>query len=321
MKIGVDFGTTYTKIAYLDENSKPVLFDYPKGNKAKKYIPTAVAYRQRTARQTGTIGTTARLDMLKKNSIFCDNFKMLLPLENSSQWEKQGWPANAPEPVKVVADYLNALLREDKRSFEHVHHPIQSLVVSVPEVWQREVDNRGAEQLKQIIQQQLRLQLDRLMSEPVCAAAYYAYQHEQEYGAFVGNVLVCDMGGGTFDVALCSIHGQKVNVLCFDGNGRRELGLAGVTFDHQAVTTAYHDLHQKEPDMSSREFLELLRDFEEEKVNRDVTDELDAIREYPEDAADTPLYTLSHHDDEYELTYARLQEAFLPILARAFRLC
>ena len=47
MKIGVDFGTTYTKIAYLDEHGKPTLFEYPKGNKAKKYIPTAIAYRQR----------------------------------------------------------------------------------------------------------------------------------------------------------------------------------------------------------------------------------------------------------------------------------
>ncbi len=103
MKIGVDFGTTYTKIAYLDEEGKPTLFTYPKGSKEKQYIPTAVSYSKRSARKKFNIGNTARLDMTKtRHFTFCDNFKMLLPLEEKSQCRQKLLPKNSPEPSVVV---------------------------------------------------------------------------------------------------------------------------------------------------------------------------------------------------------------------------
>jgi len=212
-KIGIDFGTTYSKIAYLDEQGSLKLFRYP-GPPGKEYIPTAVAYRTVHNRQTVSVGEAARSDVLNHPEVrFCENFKMLLPLEAPEQWRAHGWPAET-SPEDVTQDYLHSLLHESQFSFERLYGSIENLVVSVPEVWQRAANNPGAEALRRIVTEALRLPLDHLRSEPVCAAAYYVYRYQQDAchtGRQAFNLLVCDIGGGTFDVALCRVSGQQID--------------------------------------------------------------------------------------------------------------
>jgi len=106
-KIGVDFGTTYSKVAYLDDEGDLKVFCYP-GPQGKGYIPTAIAYQKAGGHQMFSLGEAAQLDAVNRPDIsFCENFKMLLPLENRGQWEAHGWSIEK-SPAEVVRDYFFA---------------------------------------------------------------------------------------------------------------------------------------------------------------------------------------------------------------------
>src|SRR5690606_8584876 len=118
---------------------------------------------------------------------------------------------------------------------------IDGIVVSVPQAWMtRQPNHQGRPKLEKIIKEKLGLPMIQLISEPVAAAAYYSHWYNNEYKTpFQGNILVCDMGGGTFDVTLCKLDENKVEVLGNDGNGIAELGKAGVYFDTKLLQLAY----------------------------------------------------------------------------------
>jgi len=316
MKVAIDFGTSYTKLAYLNEQGQPQLFRYPASG-GDEYVPTAVAYRQNGSRRQVAIGRLARVQVLNEPGvIFCENFKMLLPIERREQWVAQGW-ASEDQPAAVTRDYFQQLLHDDAHAFVRQVGPISGLVVSVPEVWQKTPDNRGAEAVRRIFRDELGLPLLHLQSEPICAAAYYAYRYQQaerreQRPPFSGNLLVCDVGGGTFDVALCRVAGRRIEVLDFDGNGERELGLAGVSFDRNAVRLAWQEVHQREPELASVEFIEALRAFEQVKIGQ--RNELEKLLQYQRESqdeftGDAPLYSFMRR---YKLTYDQIVAAFEP---------
>ena len=316
MHVAVDFGTTYTKIAYIDEQDRLQLFRYP-APAGPEYVPTALAYRRNRSRSAPSIGQAARnLVLHEPDVVYCENFKMLLPLEQPTQWAAQGWTAEA-EPALIARDYFQMLLRDDAHAFERQVGRISGLVVSVPEVWQQTPDNCGAEAVRRIFRDDLGMPLKHLQSEPICAAAYYAYRYQQaerrDQPPFDGNLLMCDVGGGTFDVALCRVEQNRIEVLDFDGNGERELGLAGVTFDRNAMRLAWREYHQGEPELASVEFIEALRAFEQVKI--DQASELEELLQLQRESGDefikdAPLYNFLRR---YKLTYAQIEMAFEPI--------
>lgn len=308
MKIGIDFGTTYTKIAYLDERGNLELFRYP-GPTGRNYIPTAVAYRWEGNQEIISIGEAARSDALNYEGVlYAENFKMLLPIRDESGWRQHGWNLDR-NPDEVTRDYFDQLLRAAEHSLKHfLGSEPESIVVSVPELWQRTANNPGAEALRRILINDLRLPVDHLRSEPICAAAYFVHEYQRVERRFDRqfNLLVCDMGGGTFDVALCRVIGQKIEVLDFDGSGQQGLGSAGALFDHNAVKAALSEHGEK---LSEPEFTDLLRAFEDCKIQKHG--EVSAILELDDPRlADTVIYQFRR---KYRLTFAQVQECFKPI--------
>jgi molecular chaperone DnaK len=75
---------------------------------------------------------------------------------------------------------------------------IDSAVITVPHAWNeaQRLETRRAVEAAGV-------PVRRVLSEPVAAAAYYAYLRRRRDSA---NVLVCDMGGGTFDISLAEIR-------------------------------------------------------------------------------------------------------------------
>lgn len=271
MEVAVDFGTEYTKVAYLDEDNQIKLFSLgAKGDQA--YIPTAVAYYTDRGQDRIAIGKKA-LDTAsqRRNVAVCEGFKLLLPVP-PEDWQRYGWDGSR-SPIDVTRDFFRNLLVEGDYSFMRQRGKITRLIVSVPEVWQRSSSNRGAEALLQVLKQDLQLPVDSLRSEPICAAAYYFYRH-QEMAKQEGplTLLINDVGGGTFDVALCRSEGGDhpvIKVLDFDGNGQDGHGLAGALFDRRVVSAVYASVNNGvtlAPD--SAEFAKLQRQFEDAKITQ-----------------------------------------------------
>jgi molecular chaperone DnaK len=308
MKIGIDFGTTYSKISYLDADNLLREFRYP-GPAGPEYVPTAVAYRNGNNGEVYGMGEAARLAALNESDVvFCENFKMLLPMDSQEKWRSEGWTSHHT-PAEVTLAFFRRLLREDPQSFENEHGPIDSVVVSVPEVWQRTPNNPGADRLQRVLTEGLGLPLQGVRSEPVCAAAYFVYRYKQVGKPFSGNLLVCDMGGGTFDVALCQITGQTVTVLDFDGNGQEGLGSAGVSFDRRAVRAAYQQVYGEPPNEDAEDFVELLRAFEETKIQKhyDTVKLVEMLRTL---LPGIPMYTFRK---KYKVSRQQFEESFEPV--------
>lgn len=314
-KIGLDFGTTNSIISYLTPNGELEAFAYPPPD-GPKYIASFIAYHEDGFIE---IGTSARHTAAHDKSVETyGNFKMRLPLPDAEFSQYFGINRT---PMCITTDYLRELLisTENSYSFSREKGEISNLVVSVPEIWQRDIYNLGRERLQEIIKKELGLeqQLIQLVSEPVAAAAYYAWEtqrraKENNLEPFNGNLLVCDMGGGTFDVSLCRIYGDnKIEVLYFDGQGNKGLESAGVAFDSRIVQTAYTKKHGQPLDENSRDFISLLKEFESvkiashDKATRKLTNYLNA----PEDKAADEVYQFSG----YSVTLGEVNEAFTPI--------
>ena len=313
--IGFDFGTTNSIVSYFDGDRLDVL-QY--GSQHEKYIPSFIAYHEDDFIE---IGIAAKSEAANNPSLEAyGNFKMRLPIaeQEFSQHFRDG-----RTPMTVTTDYLQELLiAQDSESFVKQHGEIAGIVVSVPEIWQRDICNTGRERLQEILKEKLGLgdRLIQLVSEPVAAAAYYAWEinersQDKSQGNFTGNVLVCDMGGGTFDVSLCRISGDnKIEVLYFDGQGDRGLESAGVAFDRRCVQIAYRKTHNgQDANENSTEFRGLLKEFETVKVsNARATAKLTNYLKDPDTFADQTLYTFA---GSYNVTCREVEDAFMAISA------
>ncbi|WP_375466972.1 Hsp70 family protein [uncultured Nostoc sp.] len=313
--IGLDFGTTNSIISYLTSNGELEAFPYPAPD-GPKYIASFIAYHSDGYIEIGAPARTAAAH--DKSVETYGNFKMRLPLPESEF--SQHFPPKQT-PISVTIDYLRELLisSENPYSFSKEKGEIASLVVSVPEIWQHDIYNLGRQRLQELIQKDLGLekQLIQLVSEPVAAAAYYAWEiqrraKEDDTQSFSGNLLVCDMGGGTFDVSLCRIYADnKIEVLYFDGQGDKGLESAGVAFDSRILQQAYTKKCGKPLDENSQEFISLLKEFESVKISshtkatRTLTNYLNA----PDDKAGDEIYKFSG----YTVTLAEVNDAFTSI--------
>ena len=309
--IGLDFGTTNSIISYLGKTGELEAFQYG-GPNGHKYIPSFITYEDNFIE----IGTAARTTAANHATVESyGNFKMRLPMPDS-ELNGKAEGKDGQTPMTVTSDYLRELLisQENPYSFLQQQGPIARLVVSVPEIWQRDIYNRGRESLQKLIQD-LGLPLVQLVSEPVAAAAYYTWEMHRRAIAenrelFAGNLLVCDMGGGTFDVSLCRIHGNnKVEVLYFDGQGDRGLESAGVAFDRRCVQQAYTAKHGEPLEENDPQFIRLLAEFEAVKIGSHgrVTRKLLNCLKAPDIYGDQELYLFG---GGYSVTFAQVQSAF-----------
>lgn len=316
--VGLDFGTTTSILSYLDGRD-PRSFHYGGQATGTPYIPSVVAYR----RQGLLIGQHAA-EMLPTEASVYRYFKMLLPEEDRGKWNGDFGPYASEErqPARVAADFIGELvcgtspgrkslsLDRDREAFLPVlGAEIERLVVSVPYIWD-DIRAHGRQQLREVVKDVLGLPLTQLISEPVAAAAYFAHLYlKKQTEPYRGNVLICDMGGGTFDVTLCQLGHNRVDVLCNAGNGERGLGVAGAHFDHALL-----DLKLPggvKPDVRA----ELLRILDsEKKTSRKSTNILERylLEDNPQERVE-PIYALRSMTTPVVITYDDVCAAFAAV--------
>ena len=122
--------------------------------------------------------------------------------------------AGGKDPVEISADILRALVR---RTQEQTGEAIEGAVITVPAYFndaQRQ-QTRNAASLAEI-------KVLRLLNEPTAAAVAYGLDSKEH-----GNIIVFDLGGGTFDVSLLSLQKAVFEVLATGG----DTALGGDDFD------------------------------------------------------------------------------------------
>ncbi len=322
--VGLDFGTTTSILSYLD-GTEPKSFHYGGQVRGTQYIPSVVAYLPKKL----LIGQHA-VEMRPTEASLYRYFKMLLPEEERGKWDAEFGPyaSETKEPAQVAADFIGELicgsspgrerlsLDKNRDAFLQVRgEEIEGLVVSVPQVWS-DVRAHGRQQLQTVVHDLLNLPLVQLISEPVAAAAYFAHLYaKKQKKTYLGNLLICDMGGGTFDVTLCKLGKDRVEVLYNAGNGERGLGIAGVHFDHNLLKM------KLDPDVKPEVLGELLAELDEKKKRSEKSTNLleSYLQVSPQERVE-PIYALaSTLGQGISIRFEEVEEAFQPVREGIFQ--
>lgn len=284
-KIGIDFGTTYSTICYVDESFQPgdgnYLLPYETGA-GDTLIPTVVAYH--IDDNTEVLVGREALDMVDNPEYHvCRHFKMLLALEGTPLLEQ--FIAEHPDyamytshaPSMVAHDFFAHLLDWYQRA--NKVGQIEKIVLTMPLVWtgfdQQLHENTGGAQklLSQALQAASTTACGgkhkprvEIRSEPEAAAGYFAYLYKLQHGQYLnGRMLVVDHGGGTLDITLTDVahteDGIKVASKARSGKGRHldyALGVAGVAYDRALADLALQNAKRTMEGAELSEFLDKL---------------------------------------------------------------
>ena len=146
---------------------------------------------------------------------------------------------NQYTPQEVSAIILRAL---KQRAEKYLGHEVKKAVITVPAFFsdaQRQATRDAGEIAG--------LEVVRIINEPTSASLAYETKHHQEE-----KILVYDLGGGTFDVSVVSIHAGLVEVLSSHGNNH----LGGDDFDEKLYLYIFDYLKNE----FSKEEIEKLND-------------------------------------------------------------
>ena len=197
---GIDLGTTYSCIAYVDETGRATVINNLEDTNTTPSVvnfanPMQVVVGQ-VAKETAVIDPNNTISLVKTlmgKTDFAINYNG----EDKS-----------PEEVSA---YILRKITEDASKL--IDTEVKDVVITCPAYFG--TAERTATKNAGII---AGLNVLEIISEPTAAALYYGCTKNQE----PKTILVFDLGGGTFDVTIMSISSDKIEVVCSDGN--HELG-------------------------------------------------------------------------------------------------
>jgi molecular chaperone DnaK len=193
--MGIDFGTTNSKMAYL-------LLDEPtiiENNEGKKITPSIVYFKNE---DEAVVGELAKRNMI----VYPENTVVSIKREMGTDFKKKIGRHKFP-PEYIGAQIFKKLADDAKIRLGKTFNDI---VVSVPANYsdsQRQSIKDAAEIAG--------LNVLRLINEPTAAALAYGIREDRDR-----KVLVYDFGGGTFDVSILSISSGFFDVDASAGEHR-----------------------------------------------------------------------------------------------------
>ena len=210
--IGIDLGTTYSVVATLDEGGRPCIIDNkdtvmsPQGN----ITSSCVLIESKKM----SVGEPARKARAHSESAVrnCAVGRFKREMGTSATYKREG---DSYTPTDLSA----AVLIQMKKIAEEEVNELSKVVVTVPANFANEAREATLQAAKKA-----GLDVDFIINEPTAAALHYAYKLGENLN---GIYAVYDLGGGTFDISIMSISGDKIDVLA--SNGIAKLG--GEDFD------------------------------------------------------------------------------------------
>jgi molecular chaperone DnaK len=211
--LGIDLGTTNSRMAVLDERGRPEVMENAEG----AFLTPSVVY-------VGPDGV-----LVGEQAVAAGRDEPSRVIYNAKRWI--GDPAKVWEiddfaytPVDVAA----RILRKLKDDFEARRGPVGRAVVTVPEHFdsvQRLLTIDAANQagLEQV----------DLVNEPVASALMFILGEAVGFSELADEqtVLVYDLGGGTFDLSLVEYQRERITVRASSG----DLKLGGVDWNNRII--------------------------------------------------------------------------------------
>ena len=277
---GIDLGTTYSCVAYLDESGKPVIC---KNSLEESTTPSVL---QIVEGKENIVGKSAKDTAIFEPLYTLSFVKNFIGKRDPETKEfirlNYGEEGREISPVDASAEILKVLAREAG------HQPgeiVKDVVITCPAYFSNERRKATKEAGKRA-----GLNVLRIVEEPTAAALAYGVGREMTGKTF----LVYDLGGGTFDVTIMRVNTDGTyQVLCSDGD--HDLG--GGKWDSAIYDYVYSEWENQfspseEMDVEAQQDLSLLAEDAKKKLT------------------DMPAYTISLITHEGKIRVEITRELF-----------
>ncbi len=195
--VGIDLGTTYSSLAYVDGQMVPRMVADGSG---QTVMPSVVFFNDDQI----IVGDLA----LGQAKLCADRVVQFIKVQMGDMWRKE-FMGRVHTPESISAIILGQLVKEAEPQIG----PIPSAVITVPAYF-TEKRRRATQQAGEIAG----LEVIGTLNEPMAATLAYGLHHSQRKQIAV----VYDLGGGTFDVTVVRIAPNELEKLATNGN--RQLG-------------------------------------------------------------------------------------------------
>lgn len=207
--VGIDLGTTYSCLSYLNEHGEPVTLPNQEGEMT---TPSIVMFDGNDV----IVGTEALRNAVLKPTHVVQNAKRYIGSNKS--WTIEG---KEYTPVDVGALVLRKMLDSAREQIGEVTQAVITVPAQFSD-WQRQATVEAGFQagLKRV----------DIINEPVAAALCYVLGSEGLWFTELADeqrILVYDLGGGTFDLSLVRYHKDEVKVVASTG----DLKLGGIDWN------------------------------------------------------------------------------------------
>ena len=238
---GIDLGTTYSCVAFVDEYGKALVLNNIDNQPT---TPSVVYFNEKSNKvEVGKIAKEAS----KINPDFTVSFIKRQMSNNDAFNKPTDFPTKKPAkytegctPTEISAFILKKIVKDANDAWKEIYpddakliekNPIKQVVITCPAYFNTAERERVKEAGKLA-----GLKVLSIIEEPVAAAVSYGIKIKSNQ-----TVLVYDLGGGTFDVTLIKISEDKMEVIDKRGNSR----LGGYDWDKKLAEYLLSEYNRK----------------------------------------------------------------------------
>ena len=204
-KIGIDLGTTYSCVAYLNENEA---LEVLKNSEGSNVTPSLVFF---ASESNVVVGETARAESMYAPENLVERIKSYMgdPDYTINKFGEDFSPT-------AVSSLILRKLKKDAE--EALGDTIDGVVITCPAYF-----GTSARAATQKAGEDAGLNVIQVINEPTAAAFAYAYVKNEDVDK---TVLIYDLGGGTFDVTMLKMNfqGNTKDLKVLASNGDHTLG-------------------------------------------------------------------------------------------------
>ena len=246
--VGIDLGTTYSAIAWLDDLRRPEILVNAEGD---KLTPSAVLFEE--DEHAVVVGKEA----IKALATEAGNVAQCAKRQLGMRYFNRPLAGRNYPPEAIEAYVLHKLCNDAKRQIG----PFQQAVVTVPAYFD-DVRRKATQDAGYMAG----IEVLDIINEPTAAAIAYGFRQGAVDAAQTSpqNIMVYDLGGGTFDVTVLEIAGADFTALATDG----DVKLGGQDWDHRLMehmAAAFQREHGADPRDDLNSMGRLWRECEDAK--------------------------------------------------------
>ncbi|WP_133755495.1 Hsp70 family protein [Naumannella halotolerans] len=220
MRLGIDFGTTRTVVAWADRGNYPVVeFDDAFGD-AVDHLPTVAAWTEH-----GPVFGFAALAAARTGAPQVRSFKRLLTDPELGFDSEVAFGHRRIRLVELITGFAAVLNRSLR-----VSSSLSPIEESEPLQVMLGVPAQASTAQRMITLEALTragFTVEGMINEPSAAAFEYSHRYPRTLTSRRSDVIVFDLGGGTFDASLVRVEGRDHRILASVGDPR----LGGDDFD------------------------------------------------------------------------------------------